>query len=236
MFPLFAEGVTHRDSVPIWNEFWVMWRRMAGGLTEAQQTEIWTYLKPHLARRILPNRAKSLPKPKGVQPEGFDEMARLAASLEHLEPGEKVELGSWIAERLRDPAAATGPWTWALGRLGARELIYGSHHRTVPPEQAAKWLSLLLWKDLAAAPGSLFAAVQIARRTGDRSRDIADPLRQATLEVLRLANAPDRWQRMVQEVVILDAMDQAQALGDTLPIGLKLHSTETGSGERPGTS
>lgn len=223
LFPLFAEGVTHRTVTPVWNEFWVQWRRIAGGLTEAQQQEIWAYLKPHLHRRILPHKARTLPKPKGVQPEGLDEMVRLAASLEHLNPEEKVELGQWIAERLQDPTAAAGPWAWALGRLGARELIHGSHHKVVSPEQAASWLSLVLRSDRGVADGAGFAAVQLARLTGDRSRDLDDSLREAVANALQGVDAPERWQRMVREVVALDADDEAQALGDTLPMGLRLH-------------
>ncbi len=222
MFPRFAEGVVHREGPLVWNEFWILWRRIAGGLTEARQNEIWSQLKPHLARRILPHKVKSLPKPKGIQPEGLDEMVRLAASLEHLGTGDKREFGAWIVERLRDPAAATGPWAWALGRLGARELIHGSPHRTVPPPQAAAWLAFLLGLNLRQTPGALFAATQLARRTGDRARDIDEPLRAKTLSALQAAEAPARWQQMVREVVELDAEDEAQAVGDSLPLGLRL--------------
>ena len=222
MFPLFAEGLAHRDAPLVWNEFWVMWRRIAGGLGESHQQEIWITLRPHLARRILPHKAKGLPKPKGVQLEGLDEMVRLAASLEQLNPAAKIELGNWIAERLNDLSLASGPWAWALGRLGARELIYGSHHKTVPPGQAAAWLSLLLRVDLRGINGAPFAATQLARMTGDRSRDIDDSLRAAVVDVLQLIDVPARWVQRVREVIVLDAEEEAQALGDRLPMGLRL--------------
>ena len=225
MFPRFAEGVAHREGPLVWNEFWILWRRIAGGLTEGQQREIWNYLKPHLARRILPHKSKSLPRPKGVQPEGLDEMVRLAAALEQIGVGDKMELGHWIVERLRDPASVTGPWAWALGRLGARNPIYGSPHRAVPQTQAAAWLTFLLQAKPAAIPGGWFAVTQIARRTGDRSRDIEDALRATTLAAMQAAAVPDRWQQMVREVVALDADEEAQALGDSLPLGLRLQAT-----------
>ena len=119
-------------------------------------------------------------KLKGVQPEGLDEMTRVAASLEHLEPAEKIELGNWISERLKNPATAAGPWTWALGRLGARVPVYGSGHKTVPPDQAAAWLSSLLAAGLHCVDGSAFAAVQLCRLTGDRSRDLDAEIRAQT--------------------------------------------------------
>ena len=221
-YRLFTESVTHHAEQPVWNEFWVMWRRLAGGLTDAAQGELWAYLKPHLARRVPTEATKGLSKPKGVQPEGLDEMVRTAASLEHLDPIAKVELGGWITARLRSRPTAGGPWAWALGRLGAREPICGSVHRTVPTDQAGAWLALLLETGLHCVDGSAFAATQLARLTGDRTRDLDDDLRARALTALRTADAPERWLRMLTEVVALEAADEAQALGDTLPMGLKL--------------
>jgi molecular chaperone DnaK (HSP70) len=222
-FALLAENVQAAGEVSVWNEYWVMWRRIAGGLTEAHHQAIWRVLEPHLARRVPPNASKNSARPKGVQPEGLDEMVRTAAALEHLEPAQKLTLGGWIADRLRPPGQpASGPWAWALGRLGARVPIYGSGHRTIDPERAAEWLELLLARDLRAVDGAAFAAVQLARLTGDRTRDLDADLRDRTLAALRKANAPERWQRLVSEVVVLEADDQARALGDTLPLGLRL--------------
>jgi hypothetical protein len=222
-FQLLTENVHFHGETSVWNEFWVMWRRIAGGLTEEQHQAIWRVLEPHLARRVPAVVSKNAPKPKGLQPEGLDEMVRTAAALEHLNPGQKATFGNWIIARLRTPGqSAAGPWAWALGRVGARVPIYGSGHRTVDPEQAAQWLELLLQKDLRAVDGAAFAAVQLARLTGDRTRDLDDELRARTIKALEAADAPDRWRRVVSEVVALEAEDEARALGDTLPIGLRM--------------
>jgi molecular chaperone DnaK (HSP70) len=222
-FQLLSENVNFHGEASVWNEFWVMWRRIAGGLTEEHHRALWQVLEPHLARRIPPSVGKNAPRPRGLQPEGLDEMVRTAASLEHLEPAQKAVFGKWIAKRLKTPGvSASGPWAWALGRAGTRVPIFGSGHRTVSPDQAAEWLSLLLDKDLRAVDGAAFAAVQLARLTGDRTRDLEPELRERTLAALRTAKAPERWLRMVGEVVALEAEDEARALGDTLPIGLKL--------------
>jgi hypothetical protein len=221
-FELLAENVSFHGEVSVWNEFWVMWRRIAGGLNEAQHQAIWRVLEPHLARRVPPS-AKNVPRAKGIQPEGLDEMVRTAAALEHLGPREKMILGNWIAERLRTPGLpAGGPWAWSLGRLGARVPIFGSGHRTVSPDAAAEWLELLLKKDLRAIDGAAFAAVQLARLTGDRTRDLDAALRDRTVAALKAAKAPERWLHLVTEIIPLEADDQARALGDTLPLGLKL--------------
>jgi hypothetical protein len=219
---LFSESVQFHKEKAVWKEFWILWRRIAGGLGESRHQEIWVYLKPYLAARVPLRAPKNLPKPKGVQPEGLDEMARLAAALEHLEAADKAQLGEWIASRLHDPAAASGPWPWALGRLGARAPIYGSVHKTVPQPQAAAWVELLLQPQVVRLEGALFALAQLARLTGDRTRDLDEAIRARVLEALKAADASPSWQRMVAEVVALEAADKARALGDTLPVGLLL--------------
>lgn len=221
-FALFTEGINAHAEPAVWNEFWVLWRRIAGGLREQPQTVLWSYLKPHLIRRVPPHPPKNAPRPKGVQPEGLEEMVRTAAALEHVEPEEKKVFGNWIAERLRSPGKQAGPWAWALGRLGARVPLHGSSHKTVDTEQASTWLTLLLDLGLRKIEGAPFAAAQLARRTGDRTRDIDDALRARTLEGLTAVAAPERWLQMVSQVAVLEAADEARALGDTLPLGLKL--------------
>jgi len=221
-FTLFEPLVQHHTEKSVWIEFWVMWRRIAGGLSEAQQRKLYDYLKPHLARKVPLDAPQPQGKLKGIQPEGLDEMVRTAASLEHLEPGDKAELGGWVAARLKAENKSGGPWAWALGRLGARVPLYGSSHKVVDVEVAEAWLSLLLELDLKRIDGAPFAAAQLARLTGDRMRDISPELRAKTAQALRTANAADTWVRMVTEVVALEAADEARALGDTLPAGLRL--------------
>jgi hypothetical protein len=218
---LFPQLVEFHKERPNWNEFWVLWRRVAGGLSETRHEQIWDYLKPYLAQRVASKPAKNYAKPKGVQPEAIEEMVRLAAALEHLGATEKAEFGDWLADRLRRNAA-NGPWAWSLGRLGARAPLYGSVHKVVPPEKAAEWANLLLEPDKLRLEGALFALTQLTRSTGDRVREIDDVLRNRVLRTLDAAKAPLSWSRMVREVSVLESTDEARALGDTLPVGLAL--------------
>jgi hypothetical protein len=70
--------------------------------------------------------------------------------------------------------------------------------------------------------GTLFALAQLARLTGDRSRDLDETTRAHVLRALQAADASPSWQRMVAEIIPLEAADRARALGDTLPVGLRL--------------
>src|SRR5262245_38744504 len=213
---LFGSGVAFHKEKAVWMEFWIMWRRIAGGLVEERHADMWKFLKPQLERRLAPEQPKHQPKPKGIQPEGLDEMVRLAAALELLDPAEKVTLGDWIAPRVASP----GPWAWALGRVGARVPLYGSVHKTVDPDHSSEWLNLLLDAHTRNIEGALFAVVHIARLTGDRARDVDDSLRNRALDAVRRAHAPQSWQSLLLEVVTMGTADQARAFGDTLPAGL----------------
>jgi molecular chaperone DnaK (HSP70) len=217
----FPQGVQFHAEKSNWNEFWILWRRASGGLSEEAQLSLWSYLKPHLARRVPPNLPQAGGKPKGVQPEGLDEMVRTAASLEHLALGEKAELGEWIAARLQKSPGG-GPWAWALGRIGARVPVYGSGHRAIAPERAARWVRLLVDLGIQRIDGAPFAVAQLARRSGDRTRDLDDDVRNLAIDALRGAGAPEAWLRMATEVAVLETADEARALGDTLPAGLQL--------------
>lgn len=213
----------HTDKA-VWIEFWVMWRRISGGISEALQHELFAWAWPHLERRVSPalNKpgGKAPPRIKGVQPEGVEELVRAMASLEHLPVEEKERLGDLLAQKLESEGKSGGPWAWSLGRIGARVPIYGSSHRTVEPLVATRWLELLLALGLEKIDGAPFAATLLARRTGDRTRDLDEPLRQRTSEALGKARAPESWLTLVNEVVALEAADEARALGDTLPVGL----------------
>jgi hypothetical protein len=222
LFPLFHELIQNHKEQPVWKEFWVLWRRVAGGLSPARQLEIWNYLEPHLARRLGPKTAQSAPRLKGVTPDGLEEMVRTAASLEHLPASARIQLGSWIANRLRQPAARGGPYAWALGRLGARVPLHGSVHQVIPPDHATQWIQLILEIGPDRITGGTFALAQLARLTGDRTRDIDEPLRLEIAGTLERAQSPPAWPRMVMELVQLEATDEARALGDTLPAGLRL--------------
>ncbi|HEY4295799.1 MAG TPA: molecular chaperone DnaK, partial [Paraburkholderia sp.] len=132
-----------------------------------------------------------------------------------------IELGESVLTRLKKPGENHQSW-WAVGRIGARRPFYGSAHSVVPPEIAGQWLSAILALDWKKVDPAAFAAVQIARMTGDRSRDLPDDLRSAVVRRLEAAHAPRAWIVMVSESVELDDADEGRVFGESLPAGLKL--------------
>ena len=152
---------------------------------------------------------------------GYADMLRLEASLERVPAERKIELGERLIERLRKPSENHQGW-WAVGRIGARRPFYGSAHSVVRPEVAVKWLDAVLALDWKKVEPAAFAAVQIARMSGDRSRDLADEVRASVVKRLETAHAPAQWITMVRETVELDEADEGRVFGESLPPGLKL--------------
>jgi molecular chaperone DnaK (HSP70) len=214
LFALFDDRLAFPGEVRGWQQFFIAWRRAAGGLDEAAQTRIRDFVDPHLA----PAEA-GLKKPKKAAL-SLDDALDMASSLERVAPARRTELGGWVLERTwtdRDPRL----WA-ALGRLGARVPAYASVHHVVAPYVAERWLDHLLrekWQDVSTASG---AAVQMARRTGDRARDVTDRVRAEVERRLAAVGAGDEALRAVREVVPVAETERAAFFGDALPLGLRL--------------
>lgn len=200
-------------------EWWILWRRVAGGLPAALQNSLWDRLRPIL----LPAKSgKALPYKPG--PHELAEMWRAAASLERLDLRWKQQLGETLLREFRRPPVSQHVF-WALTRLGSRRLVYGPLNAVLHPDVVQSWVETLL----RFSPGNdserqswQFCLAQITQRTGQRALDISEGLRQQTVQRLRETRASDRLVSIVEEGSALDAAEQKQMLGDTLPIGLKL--------------
>jgi hypothetical protein len=159
-------------------------------------------------------------------------MLRLGASLERIPAAYKAEIGDWMVGRIMavpaspkpDPksAATYARYLWALARVGARQPLHGSAHEVAPPDAAGRWLVELMTLDWKRIEPAGFAAAHLARRTGDRTRDIDDDLRAQVLQKLAAAGAPAGWSAQVRDVVELDQESSTRMFGDALPPGLKL--------------
>ncbi|MEM5313186.1 Hsp70 family protein [Paraburkholderia sp. JHI869] len=217
LWTLFDDGIQFVNEGQVWSEWWTLWRRAAGGLNEAQQHEVleaMTYLEEAAGskRHKLPFDPAKL---------AHADMIRLYASLEQIAAERKIEIGERLLQRLQKPSENHQTW-WAVGRIGARQPFYGSAHGVVPPETAALWLDAILALDWKKIEPAMFAAAQIARMTGDRSRDLPPELRETVVRRMESANAPPTWVTMVREVVALDTADTGRVFGEALPAGLKL--------------
>jgi hypothetical protein len=69
---------------------------------------------------------------------------------------------------------------------------------------------------------SQLAAVQLARRTDDRYRDIPQPLRDRVLAWLDSAGAAPHAIDLVRAAGQLDVEEQTRVFGESLPKGLRI--------------
>ena len=211
IWKLIESGLQHPADKTNWVEWWILWRRVAGGLDSARQEVLFDAVRPWITTQ------PKGPPPKGPRAHGHAEMMRLLAALERLPADKKQEAGVWLIERFKK----VGSW-WPLGRLGARQPFRGRPQDVVPRAVAEAWLHRVLDLDWARADGAAFAAVLLARMTGDPVRDVDADLRQVIIERLRAFEAPETWIAMVAVCTSLSAKDAKRVFGDTLPVGLRL--------------
>ena len=217
-------------------QWWILCRRVAGGLNQHQQAEIFRKITPYL---IPQKKAPSGPKPA---PHELAEMWRLGASLERLEASVKESMGAVLLERLSQmsqgkPLPAD---LWALGRIGARQPLYASVHSVIHAEAVEEWIVHLLEIQQLPKEEIIFALTQLARKTSDRARDIGDKVRNQVIEFFTLTReeaalesgrkselaALDQAIQSVREVSHYQTREQSLVFGESLPKGLQLVVSE----------
>ncbi|MBK8481380.1 MAG: Hsp70 family protein [Proteobacteria bacterium] len=220
LWTVFRAGLVHDDALGPRVAWWVLWRRVAGGLDRGQQLELTNKLAPQLLSGAAA-RAAAAAKKGGTHRQELGEMWRAAASLERIPARSKVGLGD-VALRGALSGRGEAHYVWALGRLGARVPVYGPLDEVVPAGRAEQWLQRLLDADWQVRRAIVPAVVQLARRCGDAERDVPAELRAMVLKRLEAAGAPARLVHCVREITVLDDAEQGQLLGDALPTGLRL--------------
>ena len=213
MLPVLKAGCRSWDN-RVRAEWWVMWRRLAGGLDAKLQAGLLKALLPEMG---LAKRRKDLPRPSRKE---ALQIWMLAASLERVPVKTKRTIGEAILKGLE--AGQDVPQAlWCLGRLGARMPVHGGLEGVVPTDRVEDWIDRTL-----ALPGKkiehrALALVLMSRRTDDRSRDIDEELRDRVLQRLPKEKARAPWLRMVSDVVADEPIDR-RMLGESLPPGLRL--------------
>lgn len=224
VWALYAQGLGHAKEAANWTEWWVFWRRVAAGLNEAQQMQVLEAVAGAMQKTVQQVTQRNGGKSSYGS---YDDMLRLFAAMEAVPWQYRQEMGQWMLQRLQREGESVQTW-WAIGRLAGRQPLAANAHLVMPPSAAQEFLDATLAQDWRKNETAMFAAVQITRMTGDRTRDFPDSVRSAVLDKMRVAGAPERWIALVQEVVQMQAEDQKRSLGDSLPPGLVLLSAVSG--------
>lgn len=217
VWTLHDQGLQYASDARLWAEWWTLWRRLAGGLDRAAQQRLLDDVEDYFRTPATGRRADLGAGKK----KGYEDAVRMVATLERLPAETKVAIGSWLVERLREAKEPSQSW-WAVGRLGARLPFYGSAHDVIPASVAERWLTELFVVDWRTIKPAAFAATLIARRSGDRQRDLQPSVRTEVVQRLRAARAAMGWVRMVDEIAQMNEADEKLAFGESLPSGLRL--------------
>lgn len=223
LWKMYPRGPVYGNAIQCRAEWWNLWKRVAGGLSRQQQgvlyNEIAPWLLPKLKNRIKSGRSK-------VGPQEIREMWQVMGSCERLNAEAKADLGEELLREV-EKGKASAQEMWTFSRLGARTLIYGPANCVVRRDIAARWVERLLHTDRHKLETLTFALVQVARYTGDRTRDLDEELRRKVAERLSSLPSGQRLAKPVLEVVPLEAKEQAQILDESLPVGLRIKSEES---------
>ncbi|MFH1130504.1 MAG: Hsp70 family protein [Pseudomonadota bacterium] len=237
LWDVFREGIVHSDDLWCRIGWWILWRRVSGGLDRGRQLELSNRLAPPLLTGAALKAAgvhkggtgkqgkgkkgqKGKTGDEGLNRQELAEMWRAVASLERIPAPSKEGLGD-VA--MRNAAQGRGDFAfWALGRIGARVPLYGPINEVVRRVKVEGWLDRIMGLDWSKYKGVVLAAVQMARLCGSEDRDIDEKLRTALITRLKENNCADQLLKMVSEITVLKEQEKAQFFGDALPAGLRM--------------
>jgi molecular chaperone DnaK (HSP70) len=210
LWKIYLAGTGFEKTVQNRLEWWIFFRRIAAGLKAGQQRQFFQDIAPDL----LKNKTR-------MPPQEVVELWMVAGNLERLLIKDKVRLAKALLPRIKS-GKFQDRLLWTLSRLGARDLLYGSVDRVVPPVEAGRWILQVIGQPWKKSDQVCFPVAEMARKTGDRTRDLDPGVADTVINWLKDRNAPSGLVKMVQEKTARAMADQSMQFGEKLPAGLVL--------------
>jgi hypothetical protein len=203
---VWASGLVFANQMQCQIDWWIFWGRVAGGLNRNQQVDLYQ----RVAGSLLP-RGKKRPRLNNAL---LREMWRAAASLELLPLQTKADLGDELARMIKSGEGRESE-LWCLGRIGARELLYGPVNQVVPPARAGRWLDVAL-----SHPQGAETAALIARQTGDATRDLPPAQFDMVRRAMEKHPHASRLLPLLEGEELAEGRTRDRIFGEELPSGL----------------
>ncbi len=209
-----AAGPLPEKHPVFWGEWWLLMKRLAPGLSADRQAALLARLEPLLFPPKRPEKGQRQP-----DQHERNHLWRLLGHLERLPVPEKERLGWWILKAPltfgRDAVAL-----YAVGRLGARLLAYGSPTDVIHQTVATQWAEFLLSRSATGGGSYLeWALRELGRKTSDRLVRIDDAVRKKIIDLFKKAGKKKAFLEPLLEAHDLQADDYAQYCGESLPSG-----------------
>ncbi len=213
LWKVYLSGLGFEKSKQNRLEWWIFLRRVAAGFKAGQQRQFFQDISPILL--------KGKNARMKMSPQEQTELWMAAGNMERLLVKDKIALGKCLLPQLK-PGKKQDNFFWTLGRLGSRELLYGSVDRVVSAQEVMRWVNALMkkpWKDNDPVENMV---ARVSRKTGDRTRDLDQENQTIVVEWLSKRSAPERLIKMVTEKLEIAIKDQNAQFGERLPAGLVL--------------
>lgn len=209
LWRLFDLGMSFPKEKRVVNQWWILWRRVAGGLNRERQEALLAPLLPQFQNKSADGA----------------ELFRFAGSLERVNQEAKEQLAGQLTRMIEaQRPQALSDAIWALGRILNRAPLYAGPDSVVQPGAVEDSFARLKKLDWSMPPlnGLKEAFARAGRLIGLRHHDVSDELRAAVLEKLEASGADENQLRVVREYVPLEMADQASLFGESFPAGLIL--------------
>ena len=214
LWKIFNDGPVHAKNVQVRSEWWVLWRRVAGGLSANQQRQVLQVI----SALVRPGKGN---KKIRLAPQEHMEIWMAVANMERISLSDKVIWGSLLLDSL-PPKKGRSQYWWSLSRLGAREPLYGPIDLVAPPDKVTSWIESILSAKCRDPRPVGMALAQMARLTGDRGRDLKSTVIQRVIDWL----TPYEWAgphiKILKEVVPIAPHEESLIFGESLPSGIQL--------------
>ncbi|MCP4720997.1 MAG: molecular chaperone DnaK, partial [Desulfobacteraceae bacterium] len=194
-------------------EWWIFIRRIAAGLKAGQQRQFYQDTASFLTATKT-NKGR-------LSPQEQIELWMAAGNMERLLVKDKVVLAKALLPQLKSGKKQDRLF-WTLGRLGARELLYGSADRVVPPSEVSRWVRRIMKQKWKTQDPVQPLVTEVARKTGDRTRDVDTETIAEITQWLEKTGADAGLIKMMVEKTKMALKEKNAQFGERLPAGLVL--------------
>jgi len=224
VWKIYPLGLNFQRQAQNRSEWWIFWRRVAGGLTAGHQWHIYQQLSLALQPAFTKKKKSGKKAAKSFTVQEEIEVWMMLANFERLPADTKVQLGNTLLEKIARSKPRPQDF-WALARFGARTPFYGPLDQVAPSSQAVQWIEQLLSMNLPASEPLARSLIQLARLTGDRERDVPAEKREYLVGWLKqLPQGVRMAEALIQPEDLLESQDRDWVFGESLPAGLILQS------------
>jgi len=215
LWKIFDQGPVHAKNAQVRSEWWVLWRRVAAGLSAKQQR----YMSQKITTIF---RLKKSGEKVQLAPQEHMEIWMAIANLELISADDRANWGRFLLDQL-SPKKSRPQYWWAISRLGAREPLYGPIDRTISAAETGSWIQSIMAKNWRNPKPVGIALSQLARLTGDRKRDLGPDVLKHVIEWL----GPYDWSgpciRILKEIAPIARQEESTLFGESVPPGIVLH-------------